>query len=481
MNLGSGKIVCVPDNYDIHDSSLDDIKYNLRPTFTPNEISKLDSNTTLSTDLFGVAYLPGFVGLNNLKNTDHVNAVVQVLAHIRPLRDFFLDRNNFEKNKSPVVRSFGDLVCKVWSPRRFKGSVSPHELIQAISTASKKRFRIGVAMEAIPFVSWFLNELHTKLGGTKTPGSSIIHTCFRGVVSVTSQDISGSIGDEADEEVGPAKKWGKKISKANKSSSDGTGGGATTEQTSPFLFLSLDLPSSPLFKDSDDGKRIIPQIPLFTLLSKFDGVTSTDVLSGGQVQRKKYRLKELPPYLMLHIKRFSKNNWYVEKNPTVVNFPIKHLDMKPYVDPPASGNESIGDGNASEWTSTEADIQKLSVKALKKLAKRVGVETETSRERDELVKALQKHIETKWGTKYDLLCNVCHDLPDGKDRTATANPIEEGSFRVHVKNVGNKTGAMDAGSWYEIQDLHTRDTIPQLIGLSETYLLVFERASERAS
>lgn len=30
-------------------------------------------NTTLSRDQYGVAYLPGFVGLNNLKCTDFVN------------------------------------------------------------------------------------------------------------------------------------------------------------------------------------------------------------------------------------------------------------------------------------------------------------------------------------------------------------------------------------------------------------------------
>ncbi|CAN0502097.1 unnamed protein product [Scytosiphon promiscuus] len=33
----------------------------------------LHQNTTLSRDQYGVAYLPGFVGLNNLKCTDFVN------------------------------------------------------------------------------------------------------------------------------------------------------------------------------------------------------------------------------------------------------------------------------------------------------------------------------------------------------------------------------------------------------------------------
>jgi hypothetical protein len=32
----------------------------------------------------------GFVGLNNLKHTDYVNVVLHALAHVGPIRDFFL-------------------------------------------------------------------------------------------------------------------------------------------------------------------------------------------------------------------------------------------------------------------------------------------------------------------------------------------------------------------------------------------------------
>ena len=41
-----------------------------------------------------------------------------------------------------------------------------------------------------------------------------------------------------------------------------------------------------------------------------------------------YRLKKLPPYLIFIIKRFTRNNWDLEKNPTVINFPIKNIDLK---------------------------------------------------------------------------------------------------------------------------------------------------------
>ena len=40
----------------------------------------------------------------------------------------------------------------------------------------------------------------------------------------------------------------------------------------PFLYLSLDIPSAPLFKDEFE-QNIIPQVPLASLLAKYDGVT----------------------------------------------------------------------------------------------------------------------------------------------------------------------------------------------------------------
>jgi len=41
---------------------------------------------------------------------------------------------------------------------------------------------------------------------------------------------------------------------------------------SQFLILPLDVPPPPLFTD-DLEKSIIPQVPLFELLNKYDGVT----------------------------------------------------------------------------------------------------------------------------------------------------------------------------------------------------------------
>lgn len=62
----------------IIDSSLDDIKYVLNPTFTKEHITLLDSTDKLSRAIDGTLYLPGIVGLNNIKANDYCNVILQV-------------------------------------------------------------------------------------------------------------------------------------------------------------------------------------------------------------------------------------------------------------------------------------------------------------------------------------------------------------------------------------------------------------------
>ena len=62
-------------------------------------------------------------------------------------------------------------------------------------------------------------------------------------------------------------------------------------------------------------------MPLITCLSKFDGHTTQEMMNGDQ---RRYKLTRLPKYLIVHIKRFSKNTQQeIEKNPTIVNFPVR--------------------------------------------------------------------------------------------------------------------------------------------------------------
>ena len=101
-------------------------------------------------------------------------------------------------------------------------------------------------------------------------------------------------------------------------------GAAPAVTVTPFYMLGLDLPPPPLFQDVME-KSIIPQVALSACLSKYDGATEHDVPRGG---RKMYAVEALPPYLILHMKRFTRNNFFVEKNPTIVTFPVRNLELR---------------------------------------------------------------------------------------------------------------------------------------------------------
>ena len=73
------------------------------------------------------------------------------------------------------------------------------------------------------------------------------------------------------------------------------------------------------------------QVPIFELLHKFDGARMHDDIKTG---RRRYRLTRLPAFLVLHMKRFTKNNFFWEKNPTIVNFPVRNLELRDVVPVP---------------------------------------------------------------------------------------------------------------------------------------------------
>ena len=149
INLITLKFYCLPDNYEVIDSSLDDIKYVLNPTFTNEQILQLDKNVKMSRAYDSTLYLPGIVGLNNIKANDYCNVVLQALVNVTPLRNYFLQEENYLKIKVipgdimiNLVKRFGELMRKLWNPRNFKAHVSPHEMLKAVVKFSKKKFQI---------------------------------------------------------------------------------------------------------------------------------------------------------------------------------------------------------------------------------------------------------------------------------------------------------------------------------------------------
>ncbi|KAL5200871.1 hypothetical protein ABZP36_035225 [Zizania latifolia] len=387
INLQTEKAYCLPDGYQINDPSLEDIRHVLNPRFTRDQVRNLDTNKQWSRALDGSNYLPGMVGLNNIKETDFVNVTIQSLMRVTPLRNFFLIPENYQHSKSPLVHRFGELTRKIWHARNFKGQVSPHEFLQAVMKASDKRFQIGVQSDPVEFMSWLLNTMHSKLKSSKKKNRSIIHDCFQGELEVVKEIHRKHIMEK----------------KEDGDEHNGDAGSDVVTETSrvPFLMLGLDLPPPPLFKDAME-KNIIPQVPLFNILKKFDGETVTEVVRPS-IARMRYRVIRLPKYLILHMRRFTKNNFFVEKNPTLVNFPVKNLELKDYIPLPKPKDNG------------------------------------------------------KFRSKYDLIGNIVHDGKPG-----------EGCYRVFVQRKSEE-------AWYEMQDLHVTETLPQMVALSEAYMQIYEQ------
>ena len=176
--------------------------------------------------------------MNNIKDNDYFNVIIQALAHVPPLRNYLMLEDLSQKPE--LVQRVSVLIRKIWNPRAFKSHVSPHELLQQISLQSSKRFTLLQQSDPVEFLSWFLNNLHLALGGSKTkPGSSIVQKVFQGKLKVESQQITAKAdaGDRL------------RFEEAAE----------VTTDVSRYMMLTLDLPAAPLFQDELD-KNIIPQV-----------------------------------------------------------------------------------------------------------------------------------------------------------------------------------------------------------------------------
>merc|ERR1711879_1115156 len=49
---------------------------------------------------------------------------------------------------------------------------------------------------------------------------------------------------------------------------------------------------------------------------------------SSAVIRRRFKIVQMPSFLVLNIHRFKKNSFFWEKNSSIVNFPIKNFDTK---------------------------------------------------------------------------------------------------------------------------------------------------------
>ncbi|GAA5944655.1 mRNA splicing protein SAD1 [Sporobolomyces koalae] len=436
INLDSKRVYVLPDGYEVQDPSLSDIEYLLDPKFTREQLERIDRELGPHYDLVTQQqYYPGFIGLNNIKHNSYINSILVSLAHVLPLRNYFLLENNNERSSSSeteLVKRFRMFLKKVWNPKQFKPQVSPHELLQQIDLDSKGKFKLnqdssqdptGAGGDPVEFLGWFLNTLHRDLGGSRKPNSSIIHSCFQGELRIDDQAVvkTGEYGSkpkfDLDRDIKTVK--------------------------TPFLFLTLDLPPTPLFQ-SHLQNDIIPQTSMSALLSKYNGVSTSEQIQSdsrtgkSELVLRRYKLERLPEFLILHVKRFEKNRFGEEKNQTIVNFPLRGVDFKDYVE------KEKGEPQEGEPLSKYYDL--------------VSNVTHSSL-------AGTVRTETQWKTYVHL------HLP--RDQIGQLVPITSPEER----DGGNKPKEVkeEDEKWFEMQDLNVAEIEKSLVGLGESYVQIWER------
>ncbi|SCP03283.1 U4/U6.U5 tri-snRNP-associated protein 2, putative [Plasmodium malariae] len=187
INLETCKTCCLPENYEIEDASLNDIKYFLKPVYKREEVEYLCYNSILGKSLDGADFFPGCVGLNNLKNTDYCNVVIQLLCTIIPIRNVLLLYKNKQNIAKNLIVVLSELIKKIYNPKNFKGVVSPHEFLQAVGIESKKNFKIGTKNDPLHFFLWIVNKIHRysertlkrrKKELTPSSGAHYIHSIY---------------------------------------------------------------------------------------------------------------------------------------------------------------------------------------------------------------------------------------------------------------------------------------------------------------
>lgn len=473
MHLSHGTFHCLPDNYTFDDGSLHDIRYNWCPTFTQQQIQQLyTTNTTNTTttnkiyrDWFGKPYQPGLVGIHNLDRSDAYSVLLHAFSHVPKIRDYFLLSTTNTFQPGTTAPAFAQTMRQLWNGSRFVSHVAPHRLLATLKKPSHKQLEIGVACRTL------LHQLHIGCGGTIMAGSnkkkrkkkkqqqqqhrsSIIQETFQGTIRVTTRQAKWVAAPQVDvDDRGGSDNEDDDVKTKPPQDPASTTTVQETTTTLPFLLLTCDISEKPLFSDQDGG-LVIPQEALLDVLrKKFTGAFVDGVQNGTPVQRK-YELQTLPSTLILHLQRFVTSP-VPSKNPTIVVFPVKNLNLSEFLP-----NHNLPDVES---------IPNLSVAELKATLARTRPElssTTTIVEKDDLIATVTRAVET--AATYDLVANVIHDCPVSVGREGRSNPLQEGTYKVHVRHQADN-------KWYELRDLERTELMPQQIGVSESCLLVFER------
>ncbi|XP_022187055.2 ubiquitin carboxyl-terminal hydrolase 2 [Nilaparvata lugens] len=271
-------------------------------------------------------------GLRNIGNTCFLNAVVQCLSHISPLREYFRSGSYLADIKSQsdgaLVKSFANLLNDLWDGEN--RTVQPGTFKRCLQQFAPC-FMGNNQQDAQEFLRYLLEGLHIDVNRVRSK-----------IRDYT--DLDDCLSDQQK----AMECWKRYLKCDNSKIVDLFVGqlkstlkcafcGHCSTTFDPFWDLSLSLP--------DRGHLPVP------LSQCLDTFTRDEVLEANEMPTcskcktrrkctKSLKIQRLPMILVLHLKRFSpsESSRHSRKLTTLVEFPLENLDLSPYTDSSSSSS-----------------------------------------------------------------------------------------------------------------------------------------------
>lgn len=275
------------------------------------------------------AALAGKVGLWNSGNSCFVNAGLQCLSHVEPLRKYFLhgehksasDRTSTPEHGGEVAEAFAELQHQLWRGGRPKHD--PQAFCAKLTPLAPHLFESREQQDVQEFLAFCLDALHADLNRAAAAGGA-------------REEEALADGPGVEEEYAAALAWKRYLERGKSFLVDLLQGqvrssvtccrcGHRSRRFEPFLYLSV-----PVSEGTNSIAEAIEEYSQAELLSAGDQWFCP--VCGEKVDaQKKMDLWKLPPVLVLHLKRFEfdRRTCSFRKIDRLVSAPPQ-LDLSPH-------------------------------------------------------------------------------------------------------------------------------------------------------
>eukprot|EP00761_Pharyngomonas_kirbyi_P013246 gb/GECH01013273.1/.p1 GENE.gb/GECH01013273.1/~~gb/GECH01013273.1/.p1 ORF type:complete len:588 (+),score=110.07 gb/GECH01013273.1/:1-1764(+) len=332
----------------IRDNYVEPSKRQFRAYYSNEDLSNINTSSKIRTNKDKYSNLNqsninknpnNLTGIDNLGNTCFMNSVFQCLFHLNELRNYFLSgeySNHINSNsefKGVVAKEFAAVSKRLCNDPGTSISISSFKRVIDKVSPQFIGFQQHDSQELLRFLLDGLHEDLNQIKG-KRPYQEM-------------EDIEG------EHVINTSDRWWNYHLSRNKSFISNIFSGQLKNSVTclscgheslsfdPFMDLSLPIPQSNDFRStfsafSKSGIKITDCLDLFLKEEVLKGREQAycSKCKKHRDSKKKFTIFRYPRVLVLHLKRFSYNNYFGDKVKTKVEFP-ETLDMIQYWDPEA--------------------------------------------------------------------------------------------------------------------------------------------------